>query len=63
LNASVEVTPIYALRNMVERCFNKLKNAGGWQPATIKPPTVTSASSTPEGTSTLTTLLRYPTSA
>ena len=37
---------IYALRNMVERCFNKLKTPEGWQRDTIKPPIVTSASST-----------------
>lgn len=35
---------IYALRNMVVRCFNKLKSALGRQSATTKPQTVSSAS-------------------
>ncbi|GGE08097.1 hypothetical protein GCM10011529_13140 [Polymorphobacter glacialis] len=37
---------IYALRHMVEHCFNKLKNAAASQPDTTRPPTATSASST-----------------
>ena len=39
-------TAIYALRNMVERCFNKLKTPVASQLATTKPPTAISASST-----------------
>jgi len=36
---------IYTLRNMVERCFNR-RTVVGWQPATTKPQTISSASST-----------------
>ena len=39
----VEVT-IYTLRNMVERCFNKLKNSRRLATVTTKPQTVFSAS-------------------
>ena len=35
---------IYALRNQIERCFNKLNAPDGSQPATTKPPQAISAS-------------------
>jgi len=36
---------IYGLRNLVERCFSKLKTADDWQPDTTRPPKASSASS------------------